>query len=59
MTSFSDIQRMHSHLAPEVVPLDPKAQWPDPDMTLLNPVKPDAPVMSDVEFAMVYGAWAS
>lgn len=40
------------------IPFDPTTQWPDPDLSVLAPSKPPAPVMSDAEFAMVYGPWA-
>lgn len=43
---------------PAVVPFDPTTAWPDPDMAVLAPTRPPAPVMSATEFAMVYGPWA-
>ncbi|MEX0285097.1 MAG: YfjI family protein [Paracoccaceae bacterium] len=41
-----------------IVPFDPSEQWPEPDMTIGNPVRPPAPVMSDEDFAFVFGPWA-
>ncbi|MEO0894212.1 MAG: YfjI family protein [Pseudomonadota bacterium] len=45
--------------SPSVVPFDPTGQWPSPDLTLLQPQRPPAPIMSDGDFDMVFGPWAS
>ncbi|SMC14319.1 hypothetical protein ROA7745_04185 [Roseovarius aestuarii] len=39
-------------------PFDPTTDWPEPDMTIGNPIRPPAPIMSDTEFNQVYGPWA-
>lgn len=44
---------------PSVVPFDPADQWPDPDLSLLGHQRPPAPVMSNTEFDMVFGPWAT
>lgn len=33
--------------------------WPDPDMSILNPPRPPAPVLSDEDLEAVFGSWAS
>jgi len=43
---------------PSPVAFDPMADWPDPDMSLLNPVRPPPPVMPDSHFNWVFGHWA-
>jgi putative DNA primase/helicase len=37
---------------------DFKVDWPDPDMTVSQPTRPPAPVMSEDAFATVFGPWA-
>jgi hypothetical protein len=44
---------------PAIVPFDANAQWPEPDMTVLRPDRPNAPEMTDAEFAKVFGPWAN
>lgn len=41
-----------------ILPYDAKKDWPDPDMAIGQPVRPPAPVMSDQEFAQVFGPWS-
>lgn len=41
---------------PEPIPFKP--EWPAPDMTISQPPRPVAPVMSGDEFALTYGPWA-
>ncbi|UTS79768.1 YfjI family protein [Phaeobacter piscinae] len=41
-----------------IVPFDAKADWPEPDMTIGQPVRPPAPIMGGYEFAQVFGPWA-
>ena len=45
-------------VTPEVVSFNPVADWPDPDLTICKPERPAAPVMSNVEFQMVFGPLA-
>ena len=40
------------------VAFDPMADWPEPDLSLLNPVRPPAPVMPDAHFDWIFGPWA-
>jgi len=40
------------------IPFNPSSTWSDPDMTLINPVRPTPPVMSDDDFDAVFGPWA-
>lgn len=42
---------------PEPIPF--KLDWPEPDMSVARPPRPPAPVMSDDEFALVFGPWAT
>ncbi|SDF54316.1 YfjI family protein [Rhodobacter capsulatus] len=44
---------------PPAVAFDPKADWPEPDLSLLNPVRPPPPVLSDAHFDWIFGPWAS
>lgn len=44
--------------APEPIPFDETANWPDPDLTLCKPERPSAPVMSGKDFDLVFGPWA-
>jgi hypothetical protein len=37
---------------------DPQADWPEPDMSLLSPVRPPAPILSDAIINWIYGPWA-
>jgi len=39
-------------------PFIPGGDWPAPDMTLLQPERPPAPVLSDDDFSEVFGPWA-
>lgn len=40
------------------VPYVPGEGWPDPDMTLIRPERPPAPMLSDEDFAEIFGPWA-
>lgn len=40
------------------IPFDVTMGWPDPDMTLVHPLRPPPPVMSEEDFALVFGPWA-
>jgi uncharacterized protein DUF3987 len=44
--------------APEPIPFDMSAMWPDPDMTLIKPARPEPPEMPDEAFNAVFGPWA-
>lgn len=41
---------------PEPIPFKP--EWPEPDMTISQPPRPPAPIMSEDAFATVFGPWA-
>lgn len=43
---------------PQPVAFDPMADWPEPDLCLLNPVRPPAPVLSNPQLDWVFGPWA-
>lgn len=43
---------------PNIVPFDAASKWPAPDLTLLSPSSPAAPIMSDGDVDMVFGEWA-
>ena len=49
---------MNKIINPEIIPFDPTAQWPEPDMTVVNPERPPAPVMTPDELRQVFGPWA-
>lgn len=49
---------MNSMINPAIVPFDAQAQWPDPDMTVMRPDRPEAPVMTDAQFDQVFGPWS-
>lgn len=38
---------------------DPSVHWPEPDMALIAPERPPAPVMLGDEFTRVFGPWAA
>lgn len=40
------------------VPFDAASQWNSPDMSIVTPDRPKAPVMSDRELQSVFGPWA-
>jgi len=40
-------------------PFNPTADWPMPDMSVLAPERPPAPVMNDDDFSLVFGPWAN
>lgn len=40
------------------IPFDAAAHWSEPDMSVLAPVRPPAPVMSDSDLAAVFGPWS-
>ncbi len=40
-------------------PFDPAQDWPEPDTTIIRPVRPAAPQMSARDFDTVFGPWAS
>lgn len=42
-----------------ILPYDAKADWPDPDMTIGQPARPPAPVMTEDQFSQVFGPWAA
>lgn len=44
--------------SPQPIPFDPVAIWPEPDMTVIRPERPDAPEMSDDDFVTVFGGWS-
>lgn len=44
---------------PEPIPFRGSASWPEPDMSLIKPERPPAPVLSEDDFDRVYGPWAS
>lgn len=41
---------------PEPIPFKP--EWPAPDMSIAQPQRPIAPVMSQEEFSLTFGPWA-
>jgi len=38
---------------------DPKSFWPEPDLSLLNPVRPPPPALSETHFDWIFGPWAA
>lgn len=38
--------------------IHPSDQWPEPDMTIIRPDRPEAPEMSDKDLDAVFGPWA-
>lgn len=40
-------------------PFNVYEQWPDPDVTFLEPDKPTAPIMQNDDLEYIYGPWAS
>ncbi|WP_321363162.1 YfjI family protein [uncultured Celeribacter sp.] len=52
---------MSAYIHPESgnpIPFTAGEHWPAPDMTLLKPERPPAPVLSDVEFQKIFGPWS-
>lgn len=45
--------------APQPIPFDVTAGWPEPDLSVAQPQRPPAPVMDDTAFSRVFGPWAS
>ncbi|WP_425051529.1 DUF3987 domain-containing protein [Psychromarinibacter sp. S121] len=54
----------HKHLkeigaTSDVVPIHSAAGWPEPDMSVICPDRPDAPEMTEDKFNEVFGDWAT
>lgn len=45
--------------AAQPIPFDGANHWPEPDMALAGATRPPAPVMSEEEFSVVFGPWAT
>ena len=59
ITNFADLNRYDQHHLRSVGRDDLAADgWPEPDMTIVNPERSPAPVMSDEDFNAVFGHWA-
>ena len=56
--AFRSIRSEHAS-QPSVRIIKPSEQWPEPDRTIIHPERPDAPEMSDQDFGVVFGPWAS
>ena len=41
-----------------IVPFDPTTDWPDPDLSIGQPIRPPAPTMTDAEWSLIFGPWA-
>lgn len=41
-----------------IIPFDPATDWPDPDLSIGEPIRPPAPVMKEDELSLVFGPWA-
>lgn len=60
ITNFSDLNRQDQYHLRSVGRDDLAADgWAEPDMTIVNPERPPAPVMSDADFDAVFGKWSS
>lgn len=44
--------------APDPIPFDATAHWPDPDLSIARPSRPPAPAMREDDFSLIYGPWA-